>query len=140
MRGVNVLEAMIDAWEAGQPTPDEEIPEPTAEQAANSQKATAEMLVSSGARPVSVRRSAPGRRCPGRHRDARARTFLRSQHLRGDRGLIRHRQPTAPSICSSIRRLSSSAYSIGSSRAIGSTKPRTMVAIASSSVMPRLMR
>ena len=49
-------------------------------------------------------------------------------------------QPTAPSICSSISRLSSSAYSIGSSRAIGSTKPRTIVAIASSSVMPRLIR
>ena len=49
-------------------------------------------------------------------------------------------QPTAPSICSSISRLSSSAYSIGSSRAIGSTKPRTIMAIASSSVSPRLMR
>ena len=49
-------------------------------------------------------------------------------------------QPTAPSICSSISRFSSSAYSIGSSRAMGSTKPRTMVAAASSSVMPRLMR
>ena len=49
-------------------------------------------------------------------------------------------QPTAPSICSSISRFSSSAYSIGSSRAIGSTKPRTIVAMASSSVMPRLIR
>ena len=49
-------------------------------------------------------------------------------------------QPTAPSICSSISRFSSSAYSIGSSRAIGSTKPRTIVAAASSSVMPRLIR
>ena len=49
-------------------------------------------------------------------------------------------QPTAPSICSSISRFSSSAYSIGSSRAIGSTNPRTIVAIASSSVMPRLIR
>ena len=55
--------------------------------------------------------------------------------LPGDR-----HQPTAPSICSSISRFSSSAYSIGSSRAIGSTKPRTIVAIASSSVMPRLIR
>src|SRR5215813_10311603 len=52
----------------------------------------------------------------------------------------RAHQPTAPSICSSMSRFSSSAYSIGSSRAIGSTKPRTMVAIASSSVMPRLIR
>ncbi len=49
-------------------------------------------------------------------------------------------QPTAPSICSSMSRFSSRAYSIGSSRAIGSTKPRTMVAAASSSVMPRLLR
>ena len=49
-------------------------------------------------------------------------------------------QPTAPSICSSISRLSSSAYSIGSSRAIGSTNPRTIMAIASSSVSPRLIR
>src|SRR5699024_121941 len=49
-------------------------------------------------------------------------------------------QPTDPSICSSIRRLSSSAYSIGSSLAIGSTKPRTIMAIASSSARPRLMR
>ena len=48
--------------------------------------------------------------------------------------------PTAPSICSSISRLSSSAYSIGSSLAIGSTKPRTTIAIASSSVSPRLIR
>ena len=49
-------------------------------------------------------------------------------------------QPTAPCICSSISRFSSSAYSIGSSRAIGSTKPRATVAAASSSVMPRLIR
>ncbi len=56
------------------------------------------------------------------------------------RPLKQGHQPTAPSICSSISRFSSSAYSIGSSRAIGSTKPRTMVAMASSSVMPRLIR
>ncbi|MPM62332.1 hypothetical protein SDC9_109198 [bioreactor metagenome] len=49
-------------------------------------------------------------------------------------------QPTAPSICISIRRLSSRAYSIGSSLAIGSTKPRTIIAIASSSAMPRDIR
>ena len=49
-------------------------------------------------------------------------------------------QPTAPSICSSMRRLSSSAYSIGSSLAMGSTKPRTIIAIASSSAMPRDIR
>ena len=41
-------------------------------------------------------------------------------------------QPTDPSISSSIRRLSSTAYSSGSSFAIGSMKPRTIMAIASS--------
>ena len=49
-------------------------------------------------------------------------------------------QPTAPSICSSIRRFSSRAYSMGSSRAMGSTNPRTIMAMASSSDMPRDMR
>ncbi len=49
-------------------------------------------------------------------------------------------QPTAPSICSSMSRLSSRAYSMGSSLAMGSTKPRTIIAIASSSVIPRDMR
>src|ERR1019366_2180720 len=49
-------------------------------------------------------------------------------------------QPTAPSICSSISRFSSRAYSIGSSRAIRSPTPRTILAIASSSVIPRLIR
>ena len=62
----------------------------------------------------------------------------------GGRGRTGHgkrlRHPTAPSICSSIRRFSSNAYSIGSSLAIGSMKPRTIMAIASSSVRPRLIR
>src|SRR5690625_2320236 len=49
-------------------------------------------------------------------------------------------QPTAPSICSSISRFSSRAYSMGSSRAIGSTKPRTIIAIASASSIPRDIR
>src|SRR5699024_4903738 len=49
-------------------------------------------------------------------------------------------QPTAPSICSAIRRFSSRAYSIGSSRAMGSMNPRTIIAIASVSSMPRLIR
>ena len=49
-------------------------------------------------------------------------------------------QPTAPSICSSMRRLSSRAYSMGSSRAMGSTNPRTIIAMASVSGMPRDMR
>ena len=48
--------------------------------------------------------------------------------------------PTEPSICSSMSRFSSSAYSMGSSRAMGSTNPRTTIAMASSSVSPRLMR
>ena len=55
-------------------------------------------------------------------------------------GRARSAQPTAPSIWSSIRRLSSRAYSIGSSLAIGSTKPRTIIAIASSCSMPRDIR
>ena len=55
-------------------------------------------------------------------------------------GLRRRPQPTEFSICSSMRRLSSRAYSMGSSRAIGSTKPRTIVAMASVSVSPRCMR
>ena len=49
-------------------------------------------------------------------------------------------QPTEFSICSSMSRLSSRAYSMGSSRAMGSTKPRTIVAMASVSVRPRCMR
>src|SRR5690606_27367153 len=56
------------------------------------------------------------------------------------RVLCHRHQPTDPSICSSMSRLSSSAYSIGSSRAIGSTKPRTIIAIASSSARPRDIR
>src|SRR5690606_22302426 len=49
-------------------------------------------------------------------------------------------QPTDPSIWSSMRRLSSRAYSMGSSRAMGSTNPRTIMAMASVSSMPRDMR
>ena len=49
-------------------------------------------------------------------------------------------QPTAPSICNSIRRFNSRAYSIGNSRAMGSTKPRTIIAMASSSSSPRDIR
>ena len=66
--------------------------------------------------------------------------FLASGASGGAGGSDGRRQPTAPSICSSMRRLSSRAYSIGSSLAIGSTKPRTIIAIASSSSMPRDMR
>ena len=54
---------------------------------------------------------------------------------------IRYRHyPTDPSISSSIKRLSSTAYSSGSSLAIGSIKPRTIMALASSSESPRLIR
>ena len=48
--------------------------------------------------------------------------------------------PTEPSICSWIRRLSSTAYSSGSSFVIGSTKPATISAEASASDRPRLIR
>ena len=56
------------------------------------------------------------------------------------RGLPTGHQPTDPSIWSSMRRLSSMAYSIGSSLTIGSTKPLTTILAASSSVMPRDIR
>ena len=49
-------------------------------------------------------------------------------------------QPTEPSICSSIRRLHSTAYSIGRVRVIGSMKPLTTMPIACSSERPRLIR
>src|SRR6187401_1242028 len=50
------------------------------------------------------------------------------------------RHPTAPSIWSWIRRFISTAYSIGSSLTIGSMKPFTIIALASASLSPRLMR
>ncbi|CAH0150904.1 hypothetical protein SRABI128_00541 [Microbacterium sp. Bi128] len=59
--------------------------------------------------------------------------------LRGDSGGLgrgRH-QPTDPSMPISMSLFSSRAYSMGSSRAIGSMKPRTIIAIASSSGRPR---
>ena len=60
---------------------------------------------------------------------------------RGGAGLGRRRtQPTDPSICSSIRRLHSTAYSIGSVRVIGSMKPFTTMPIAWLSESPRLIR
>ena len=48
--------------------------------------------------------------------------------------------PTEPSICSSIRRLHSTAYSIGRVRVTGSTKPLTIMPMACSSERPRLIR
>src|SRR5699024_6459447 len=76
-------------------------------------------------RPGRVADGLVGRGVPG---------ALRALHIGG-----RH-QPTAPSICSSIRRFSSRAYSMGSSRAMGSMNPRTIIAMASVSSMPRLIR
>ena len=57
-----------------------------------------------------------------------------------ERSTIERRHPTEPSICSSTRRFSSTAYSIGSSRVIGSMKPFTIIAVASTSDRPRLIR
>jgi len=48
--------------------------------------------------------------------------------------------PTLPSIWSSMRRLHSTAYSIGRVRVTGSMKPLTIIPIACSSVRPRLWR
>ncbi len=48
--------------------------------------------------------------------------------------------PTDPSICSSISRFISTAYSIGSSFTSGSMKPVTIIEAASASVRPRLIR
>lgn len=48
--------------------------------------------------------------------------------------------PTEPSICSWMSRFISTAYSRGSSLVIGSTKPDTIMALASASDKPRLMR
>jgi hypothetical protein len=52
----------------------------------------------------------------------------------------RRSPPTEPSICSSISRFSSTAYSIGSSLVIGSMKPFTIIAMASLLGEPRLIR
>ena len=48
--------------------------------------------------------------------------------------------PREPSICSSISRFISTAYSIGSSLTSGSMKPLTIIELASASVRPRLCR
>ncbi len=62
-------------------------------------------------------------------------------HRHGDevRALDRD-QPTDPSIWSWISRFISTAYSSGSSFVIGSTKPDTIIALASDSESPRDMR
>ena len=74
---------------------------------------------------------ASGRMCYGCSRSVRMRTGS---------GLLGRHQPTDPSICNSMSRFNSRAYSMGSSLAIGSTKPRTIVAIASFSSKPRLIK
>ena len=83
------------------------------------------------------------RRAVGRRRHGR-RIRIRIVRIRDGNvdflSLCHGDQPTDPSICSSTSRFSSSAYSIGSSRLIGSTKPRTIMPMASSSERPRLIR
>ena len=48
--------------------------------------------------------------------------------------------PTEPSICNSMSRFISTAYSIGSSLTSGSIKPLTIIVLASASESPRLCR
>jgi hypothetical protein len=75
---------------------------------------------------------------------APAATFTHGR-LRGNSGAAmwstgarnRGAQPIEPTISSWMRRLSSTAYSIGSSFVTGSMKPLTIIAAASSSVKPR---
>ena len=69
----------------------------------------------------------------------------RSGAIVGPRRRVPHRrpgtgQPTEPSIWSSIRRLHSTAYSMGSVRVTGSMKPLTTMPMACSSERPRLIR
>ena len=52
----------------------------------------------------------------------------------------RSAHPTDPSICSSISRFISTAYSIGSSLTSGSIKPLTIIVLASASESPRLFK
>src|SRR5207342_3737661 len=86
-------------------------------------------------------REAPRLLAVGRDRE---RLVRRPGSLAGTRqpgGLGRRRhQPTEPSIWSWISRFISTAYSSGSSLVMGSTKPLTIIALASASVSPRDMR
>ena len=59
---------------------------------------------------------------------------------RGRGGAHGFGQPTEPSICSSISRFISTAYSMGSSLTSGSMNPPTIIVLASASVRPRLIR
>ena len=63
------------------------------------------------------------------------------KHSRFDTSALGSRNyPTDPSICNWISRFISTAYSIGSSLTSGSMKPLTIIALASSSGRPRLIR
>ncbi len=53
---------------------------------------------------------------------------------------VRSLDPTDPSISYAIKRLSSTAYSIGSSFVNGSTNPITIISVASDSLIPRLIK
>ena len=77
--------------------------------------------------PIGHRQVVDPQPTPCRHRDA-------AEYI----GCCHH--PIAPSNSILTRLFISTAYSSGSSFAIGSTKPRTIIARASSSSMPRLIR
>ena len=105
----------------------------------------------SASRPVTAGKSATSVECEalGAGLDGDGRCACASERGRVLRrsgiwavGVLREvmRHPTEPSMPISMSLLSSSAYSMGSSRAIGSMKPRTIIAMASSSGMPRDIR
>ena len=80
-------------------------------------------------------------RCESRRRRRRqGRDKVGPQQRWGPRRQASGHYPTAPSMDSASRRLSSTAYSIGSSFTNGSKKPLTMSAVASCSLMPRDVR
>jgi hypothetical protein len=89
--------------------------------------------------PPVPRRSLPDRDGAGEH------PVPRSTRGGAGGGIVRvdgrnGRYPIAPSIWSSTKRFSSTAYSIGSSRVMGSMKPFTTMAVASASDIPRDIR
>ena len=92
--------------------------------------------------PTSSARACPGRTAVDRSRSVTGTEMksVRSTITRGACLQVPRRQPTDPSICSWIRRFISTAYSSGSSLVIGSTKPETIIALASASERPRDMR
>ena len=96
------------------------------------------------ARPLEPVEPGRGRGPPGRRaspaRPNAARRVGSEVRRRRHTGCRAAGQPTAPSMLSSIRRDSSTAYSIGSVLVIGSMKPLTIIAVACCSVSPRLIR